>query len=142
MIFLDTNLLWWVAHPAGGPDAELLREKLKTRLNAGEVLAVAEICDYEARRELLRKNATGQLGRLDRFIGLTTYVPINTAAMRTAAILWANLRNAGRQLSPDDALDGDVILAAQAGQYPGHVVATKNLKHLTQICNAIDWRAL
>jgi hypothetical protein len=55
VIFLDTNLLWWIAHPAGGPEAQLLRAKIITRMANGDVFAVSEICDYEARRELLRK---------------------------------------------------------------------------------------
>jgi len=141
-VYLDTNLLWWLVHPAGGSDAIALRQLVQKRRATGDQIVVAEICDYEARRELIRKSASKQLDRLDRFISACLYQPIDTVAMRRAAHLWADLRRAGRLAASDAALDGDVILSAQALQFSNHVVATKNLRHLTDVCNAIDWRAL
>jgi predicted nucleic acid-binding protein len=101
-----------------------------------------EICDYETRRELLRKNATAQLRRLDALIATNTYVPLDTQTMRRAAQLWANLRNQGRLMASEKNLDGDVILAAQVQPLTDHLVVTKNLKHLGQMCTAIEWHAL
>ncbi|MEX0696453.1 MAG: hypothetical protein WEB85_16360 [Dongiaceae bacterium] len=140
IIFLDTTLLWLLAHPGGGPKAQDLRRWLLRRLQAGDQIGVAEICDYEARRELFRKDAVTQIANLDKLIERSTYVPLDTPTMRDAAILWAQLRKAGQPTADDKALDGDVILGAQAKRYPKHVVATENIVHLSRICNAKDWR--
>lgn len=142
MIFLDTSLLWVIVHPKGGPLALQLRQMLQRQLQKGARIAVAEICDYEARRELLRKRATRQIANLDKFISVNTYVPLDTDTMREAAALWAKLRTSGRPTAPNDALDGDVILGAQALRQGTHTVATTNLRHLQLVCTAVDWRAL
>jgi hypothetical protein len=73
--------------------------------------------------------------------------------MLYAAELWAQLRNTGVPTADDPALDGDVILGAQAVLYsrkPGAgevVVATENTRHLLRICSAppcvaMNWAAL
>jgi len=143
IIFLDTMLLWTIANPNAGSVGRDLRNVIIKRLQTGDTIAVAEICNYETRRELLRKKATRQLANLDNFIAANRYVPLNTGAMHLAADLWAQLRSTGKATTSDHALDGDVILGAQA-QLEGanHVVATENLKHLSLVCNAVSWKAL
>src|SRR5690606_14933901 len=115
-----------------------LRMKIQMRLASGDTFVVSEICDYEARRELLRKNATRQLSRLDQFISSVTYMPLDTSTMRRAAQLWADLRNQGRSMAVAQNIDGDVILAAQVQPVANHLVATLNLKHIGQMCTAVD----
>jgi len=70
------------------------------------------------------------------------YLPLTTAAMRQAAAFWAEARNARRQTADDKALDGDVILAAQAVTLPvpGAVIATTNVGHLGRYAPAEVWR--
>jgi predicted nucleic acid-binding protein len=142
LIFLDTTLLWLIVHPRGGPDANALRQLLVRRLQAGDRVGIAEICDYEARRELIRRNASTQIANLNHLVETNIYIPLDTETMRDAAALWANLRRRGRPMASDAALDGDVILGAQAIRQGAHLVATQNLSHLGQICNAADWRNL
>jgi predicted nucleic acid-binding protein len=142
LIFLDTELLWLLVHPGGGPEALELRRRVLRRVLSGDRIAVAEICDYEARRELMRKGAARQLSNMDELIKKNTYLALDTPTMRDAAKLWAELRQRGKPTAPDPALDGDVILGAQARRHMDHLVATANLRHLTQLCNAIDWRQL
>jgi predicted nucleic acid-binding protein len=119
-------------------------------LSAGHQFAVAEITDYETRRELIRKNATAQILRLDALINQSEFLSIDRNTMRDAATIWATMRNSGSQTAADPALDADVILGAQAlirsrrnGGSPV-VVATSNARHLALICNkptctAMDW---
>lgn len=63
--------------------------------------------------------------------------------MRDAARLWAQARNDGTPTASPDALDGDVILAAQCQnlRLPGeeYVVATTNVGHLTLFVPADLW---
>ena len=88
-----------------------------------------EIADYEVRRELLRAGKASSIARLDALAAALKYVPLSTAAMRKAAELWADSRKAGKPTASEKAIDGDVILAAQAmtlGVSP-FVVATTNV---------------
>jgi hypothetical protein len=65
--------------------------------------------------------------------------------MRLAAQLWADARRMGRPTAADAALDGDVILAAQAralgeeAALPVTVVTT-NVAHLSLFVRAALWR--
>ena len=107
-------------------------------IGAGADVVVPEIADYEVRRELIRARRKAGLVRLDAFIGQVEFLPINTVAMRRAAAFWAEARQQGRPTAPDLALDGDVILAAQAATLdrPDVVIATTNPEHLSRFVTA------
>jgi predicted nucleic acid-binding protein len=81
---------------------------------------------------------------LDRLAGLLEYLPITTAAMRQAAKFWAQARQQGRPTAGDQALDGDVILAAQAVTLgvADVVVATTNVAHLSRFVSAETWQSI
>lgn len=110
----------------------------------GVRIVVPEIADYELRRELLRANKTNGLSRLDALIDLAEYLPITTAAMRQAAQFWAQARQQGQPTAVDAALDGDVILAAQAItlELPNVVIATTNVGHLSRFAPAEVWQEI
>ena len=103
-----------------------------------------EIADYEVRRELLRARKTASVARLDAMRDRTRYLPITTAAMRLAATLWATARQQGRPTAPDDSLDADMILSAQALDLgmSGLVIATSNPRHLSRFDPARPWREI
>jgi hypothetical protein len=102
---------------------------------------VPEIADYEVRRELLRANKVRGIARLDALIGLLEYLPLTTAAMRQAAVFWAQARQQGQPTADDKALDGGVILAAQALTLglTDVVIATTNVSHLARFAPAALW---
>ncbi|MGH9765318.1 MAG: hypothetical protein ACREDR_29885, partial [Blastocatellia bacterium] len=66
-------------------------------------------------------------------------LPLNSGIILRAAELWAEIRNLGLPTAHDKALDGDVILAAQALEVNG-VVATGNAGHLSRFVDARHWR--
>ena len=82
----------------------------------------------------------GWRGRVDSF-DQVEFLPIRTPAMRRAAAFWAEARREGRPTAPDPALDGDVILAAQAATLDraGVIVATTNPRHLARYVAAELW---
>ncbi|MEQ9553340.1 MAG: nucleic acid-binding protein [Coleofasciculus sp. G3-WIS-01] len=80
----------------------------------GYTVILPEIADYEVRRELLRAGKVAGIRRLDELKAVLTYHPITTAVMLKAAELWAEARRRGKPTADSKALDGDVILAAQA----------------------------
>src|SRR5262245_53219407 len=87
---------------------------LDSLLTAGVRVVLPEIADYEVRRELLRARKVQGIQRLDTLATLLEYLPITTPIMRQAADLWAHARQQGQPTADKKALDGDVILAAQA----------------------------
>ena len=105
------------------------------------MVMVPEIADYEVRRELLRAGKIRGIERLDELIAQVNYLPITTNAMRQAATYWANARQQGQPTAADPALDGDVILAAQAAtlNWTDVVVATTNVRHLSRFVQAEIW---
>ena len=140
LVFLDRKPLGMVANPGNNPDAVRCRQWSRALWTAGVRIFVPEICDYEVRRKLRHIGSTTGISRLDRLKVGFDYAPITTDVMQMAAELWAQSRHRGMPTAPDDALDGDVILAAQAllCAGPGDVltVATDNVKHLAQFVDA------
>jgi predicted nucleic acid-binding protein len=135
-IMLDSGPLGEATHPQArisGP----IQEWLRGHLAAGRTVIVPQIADYEVRRELLRAGRT--LEHLDRLRRALPFLPIDVAAMDRAAELWALAGNEGVPTAPPEALDADVILAAQA-EVAGAVVATANVGHLARFIDARRWQ--
>jgi hypothetical protein len=66
--------------------------------------------------------------------------------MRRAAEFWAAARRRGQPTADPKALDGDVILAAQAAVLAERdepvVVATTNVGHLNRLTTASNWQEI
>ena len=137
-IILDTGPLGKIAHPRRNPEVTAWFDRL---LAAGYRVILPEIADYEVRRELLLAGLTRSIERLDRLKQVLTYSPLTTDAMLRAAELWTAARREGQPTADRQALDGDVILAAQAEQLGG-IVATDNVRHLARYVDAREWREI
>ena len=146
LLFLDAGVLGLLAHPGGVDEARRCRAWARRMLEAGVRLFVAEISDYEVRRELIRIAATAGLRRLDQLRATLDYAPITSASMGVAGQLWAESRRRGIPNGPDVSVDCDVILAAQALQAAGPtrsvVVASENVKHLGQFLDTRPWERI
>lgn len=141
-VLLDAGPLGLVTNPRLSPQAVACARWLQSIVDGGSRVLVPEIADYEVRRELLRAGRLRGVERLDALAGRLEYLPLTTAAMRQAAVFWAEARRQGQPTAEDRALDGDVILAAQAvtlGE-PDAVVATTNVGHLARFVTAELWQ--
>jgi predicted nucleic acid-binding protein len=140
-VLLDAGPLGLVTNPRRARQSVACAQWLQALVRHGSRVLVPEIADYEVRRELLRANKVRGLARLDALAGLLEYLPLTTAAMRQAAIFWAQARQQGRPTADDKALDGDVILAAQAMTLGATdvVIATTNVGHLSRFAPAALW---
>jgi hypothetical protein len=139
-IVLDAGPLGLLTNPNKNPQAQACRAWLASLLVANRRVIVPEIADYEVRRELLRIQSHLSLANLDAYGVKLEYQPLTTAVMRRAAELWAVARQSGQQTASNQALDGDVILAAQALDLNVPViVATSNSAHLTRFVPADLW---
>ncbi len=150
LIVLDSGVLGLVTNPKASAQTQSCAAWLRSQVRQNALIVVPEIADYEVRRELIRAGKTRGLRHLDAFINLASYEPLTTAAMRQAAQLWAQARQSGHATAAANALDGDVILCAQALQIaarPRHagddlVVATTNVRHLQHFVAADEWQSI
>ena len=140
-MLLDAGPLGLVTNPRRSLQSVACAQWLQALAARGGRVIVPEIADYEVRRELLRANKREGLARLDALVGLLEYLPLTTAAMRQAALFWAQARQQGQPTADDKALDGDVILAAQAITLGvmDIVIATTNVGHLSRFAPAALW---
>lgn len=148
LIVLDSGPLGLLSNPTTSGPGRQAQDWARARISAGDQIIVPEIADYEVRRELIRAGKTLGVQRLDELCAGLGYHPLSTHIMREAADLWAEARNRGYPTAHDAALDGDVLLAAQARDLhadpPGErvVVATTNVAHLERYVDAQLWMSL
>jgi predicted nucleic acid-binding protein len=142
IIVLDTGPAGKIAHPSIAPD---VRQWLLERAAAGDKISLPEIVDYELRRSFLleirrgRSSFVTSLQRLDELRQNSIFLPLDSDVMLRAAELWAETRIRGKPTADDKALDGDVILAAQALQIDGTIV-TENPGHLALFAKVERWQ--
>ena len=144
-LVLDSGVVGLLSHPnpalnRRGMDRLFVLTSATVHVNN---ILLPEIADYEVRRKLLHLVRKGQASsrsilQLDELRNLMEFLPIDSEAMRRAAELWAESRIAGRPTAGDDALDGDVILAAQAEGVDG-IVLTDNIKHFEHLAPCQLW---
>ena len=144
IVLLDSGPLGIVTNPkAASPLSQEGKVWLQSLPLKGYIVMLPEIADYEVRRELIREGKTAGIERLDQLKSQIPYRPLTTEVMLLAAQLWAKARNRGKPTADRHALDGDVILAAQAiwEVNAGNevVIATTNVRHLSQFVDAREW---
>jgi predicted nucleic acid-binding protein len=150
IVFLDTGIIGLVTSPRKQGQAYACEQWLFGLLARGVNIVSSEICDYEVRRNLIleanlssKVNSLNNLDELDRLI---TFLPVTTAAFRTAAQLWAEARLNGIPTADNLTLDADVIICAQwrliSAEYPGQlcIIATTNVKHISRFAIADEWQ--
>jgi hypothetical protein len=146
IVLLDTGPLGLLTNPRASPETRQCALWMATLLDDGAQVYIPEIADYELRRELLRANKTNGIERLDALRSAIGYVPLTTAMMWQAAAFWAWARQQGQPTADDKALDGDVILAAQARSFTRGaddvVIATTNVGHLARFAPARLWHEI
>jgi len=149
LVLLDSGPLGLVTNPKTTPDSLACRAWSEQLILDGHRLLVPEVTDYELRRELRLYNRVNGIRNLDTLKVSFGYVPLTTAAMLRAAEFWAKARKTGMPTADRLALDGDVILAAQAATLnpddwtmtgASVVIATMNVGHLSRFTPALRWQ--
>lgn len=143
-VLLDSGPLGILTNPKPSDLTLECRLWLESLWSKNYRVILPEIVDYEVRRELLRANKQAGIIRLNQFKARLEYLPLNTAMILQAADFWAAARRKGVPTADPKALDGDVILAAQAQVIniddERVVIATTNVKHLSRFVDAREWQ--
>lgn len=115
-------------------------------LSRSALVVTSAICNYEVKRELIRRKKAPEINNLNQLKTLIELLPVDEPTLELAAELWAEARNKGMPTADDLSLDVDVIICAQyqllAEEYPGRyiVIATTNVKHLSRFSEAKEWQ--
>jgi predicted nucleic acid-binding protein len=146
LIVLDSGPLGLLTRPRHVPIARACATWLRLILDSGLRVTIPAVADYEVRRELTRLGSKQALAQLDMLGTQLGVIPISNEALRQASQFWAEARQSGRPTADPHALDGDVILAAQAllEAQPTEdlIVATTNVRHLGQFVTAMLWNEI
>jgi hypothetical protein len=146
IILLDAGPLGLVTYPGASDDHKACSEWLEAKLLGRADVRIPELADYEVRRGMLRVKQHEGIKKLDALKDVLEYIPIVTSSMLKAAEFWARVRQLGFTTADDKALDGDVILAAQAAilseQGDEVIIATTNVKHFQVLVAVDEWRKI
>jgi predicted nucleic acid-binding protein len=134
---IDSGPLGLLAHPDNTRYPELNRW-FALHYEAGTRFVIPEISDFEVRRNLILEHRRRSLRKLNDLHYFARYLPITTAAMRLAAVYWANLRRTGRPVGHPKELNADVIVAAQAVQAKA-ILVTNNPRHFPSQLETRTW---
>ncbi len=104
VVLLDAGPLGLATNPRRSRQSVACAQWVQAIVTHGMRVIVPEIADYEVRRELVRANKVSGLARLDALARLLEYLPLTTAAMRQAALFWAQARQQGQPTADDKAL--------------------------------------
>ena len=140
-VVLDSGPIGLLTHPHKPPASVACALWVERLVRYRHTVCLPEICDYETRRDAIRRNAKDALAQLDNMAITLLYMPLTTEVMHRAAWLWAEARSHGLPTADRKSLDADVILAAQAqllAEVTGErvVVATDNIRHLARFVEA------
>jgi predicted nucleic acid-binding protein len=145
VIILDTGPLGLLTNPKKTSETRAITRWALDMMTAGHRLMVPAIADYEVRRALERAGRSQGLAQLDAFNAARAdrYLVLSDTALRLAAKLWAQARNAGIPMADPKELDCDVLIAVQAltldVSTADLVIATTNVGHLARFVPAALW---
>ncbi len=140
-VMLDSGPLGQISHADPSRHAEI-KAWFDLLLARDIPVLIPAVVDFEVRRSLILAERSRSLARLDALQLQATLLPITNDDLRLAARLWATSRKQGRSVGDPRELNADVILAAQAINFPRAVIATENIGHLTQFTAARPWSAV
>ena len=146
IVILDSGVLHTLVSTSKVKEVKDCQDWFYYLLSRGALIVTSAICNYEVKRELIRRKKAQEINNLNQLKALIDFLPVDELALELAAELWAEARNQGIPTADDLSLDADVIICAQfqllAKEYPGRyvVIATNNVKHLSRFAEAKEWQ--
>ena len=146
IVFLDSGVLHTLISNSKVKEVIDCQNWFYYLLSRSALIVTSAICNYEVKRELVRRNNVEEINNLNQLKKLIDSLPVDEPTLDLAAELWAEARNQGIPTADNLSLDADVIICAQyqllARKYPGRyvVIATTNVKHLSRFAEAQEWQ--
>ncbi|MDJ0593363.1 MAG: type II toxin-antitoxin system VapC family toxin [Pleurocapsa sp. MO_226.B13] len=146
IVILDSGVLHTLISTSKVKEVTDCQDWFYYLLSRSALVVTSAICNYEVKRELIRRKKAPEINNLNQLKTLIELLPIDEPTLELAAELWAEARNRGLPSADDLSLDADVIICAQyqllAEEYPGRyvVIATTNVSHLSHFTEAKEWQ--
>jgi len=145
VIILDSKPLAEICNPLNYQKTQPLIKFLKDEKIA---LKIAEITDYELRRELTLRDLHKGISNLNKFAQRKQIIPLCRESLIIATKLWADLRKAAQPTADNKNIDCDVIMVAQAlklqDRYDQIIILTIDVKDLVRFkkfgIEVWDWK--
>lgn len=145
VVILDSKPLGEICNPLNRDRVKPLIQFLREQKI---FLRVAEITDYELRRELQLQGLQKGINNLDKFRQRQQIIPIDSASLLIATDLWAEIRKTGQPTADKKNIDCDVIMVAQAlqlrQQFSQIIILTIDVKDLIRFkkfgIEVWDWK--
>lgn len=145
IIILDSGIISTLCKQLNIPEV-VECQKWFQRLNArGAYFTASELCDYEVRRELIRRYKLDEVQKLDELRKEIDFLPLTHEVILKASKLWAKARENHKPTSNLKNIDIDMFISAQweilKEDCPGQhvIIATTNTKHLKLFAEAEEW---
>ncbi len=148
IVILDSGVLHTLVSTSKVKEVTDCQDWFYYLLSRSALVVTSSLCNYEVKRELIRRNKVEEINNLNQLKALIDFLPVDDPTLELAAELWAEARNQGLPTADDNRLDADVIICAQyqllAEEYPGRyvVIATTNVKHLSRFTIAKEWQEI
>jgi predicted nucleic acid-binding protein len=152
IVFLDSVTLGILSSPGERSEIEECQDWLYGLLARSAYVVSSYLCDYEVRRSLIltsiTKNKPQDINKLDSLHQMVDFLPVSQDVLKKAAQLWAETRRKGKPTADIKNIDVDIIIGATCqllqAEYPGQflVVATTNVKHISQFVEAKVWQEI
>ncbi|MGL5943607.1 MAG: type II toxin-antitoxin system VapC family toxin [Waterburya sp.] len=146
IVLLDSGILHTLVSTSKVKEVIDCQDWFYYLLSRSSLVVTSAICNYEVKRELIRRKKIQEINNLNQLKALIDFLPVNESTLELAAELWAEARNKGLPTADELSLDADIIICAQyqllAAKHPGRyvVIATTNVKHLSRFTEAQEWR--
>ena len=146
IVILDSGVLHTLVSTSKVKEVKDCQDWFYYLLSRGALIVTSAICNYEVKRELIRRKKAQEINNLNQLKALIDFLSVDEPTLELAAELWAEARNRGLPTADDLSLYADVIICAQyqllAKEYPGRyvVIATNNVKHLSRFAEAKEWQ--
>lgn len=146
IVFLDSGVLHTLISNSKVKEVTDCQDWFYYLLSRSALIVTSAICNYEVKRELVRRNNFKEINNLAQLKNFIDFLPVDEESLELAAELWAEARNKGLPTADNLSLDADVIICAQykllANTYPGRyvVIATTNVNHLSRFTEAKEWQ--
>ncbi|MDJ0650470.1 MAG: type II toxin-antitoxin system VapC family toxin [Xenococcaceae cyanobacterium MO_188.B19] len=146
IVILDSGVLHTLVSTSKVKEVTDCQDWFYYLLSRSARVVTSSLCNYEVKRELIRRKKVKEINNLNQLKALIDLIPVDDPTLELAAELWAFARNKGIPTADDISLDADVIICAQyqllAEEYPGRyvVIATTNVKHLSRFTEAKEWQ--
>lgn len=146
IVLLDSGVLHTLVSTSKVKEVTDCQDWFYYLLSRSARIVTSSLCNYEVKRELIRRKKVQEINNLNQLKALIDFLPVDDSTLELAAELWAEARNKGMPTADDLSLDADVIICAQyqllAEEFPGRyvVIATTNVKHLSCFSEAKEWQ--